>query len=156
MTDHLLLREVIEAGLPVFYEQQLDPEATQMAASAREREEFMAHWHNHVLGNERVIKKTIVFDGQVAGNMVSFEQFGEREVGYWLGKEFWGQGIARRVLAEFLNIEQTRPLYAHVAKHNIASRRVLEKCGFVEAGLVVGTIHEDGIDDTQLMIMELV
>jgi RimJ/RimL family protein N-acetyltransferase len=29
---------------------------------------------------------------------------------------------------------QPRPLYAHVARHNIASRRVLEKCGFVWLG----------------------
>ncbi len=156
MTDHVLLREVIEADLPIFYEQQLDPEATQMAAfPARERAEFMAHWRNNVLGNERVIKKTILFDGQVAGNIVSFEQFGEREVGYWLGKEFWGQGIASRALAEFVQIERTRPLYAHVAPHNIASRRVLEKCGFVEAGVVLGFLDEDGVDDTQLVIMEL-
>ena len=156
MTNQILLRDVIEADLPIFYEQQLDPEATQMAAfPAREHEEFMAQWQGNVLGNECVIKKTILFGGQVAGNIVSFEQFGEREVGYWLGKEFWGQGIASQALAKFLDYEKTRPLYAHVAKHNIASRRVLEKCGFVEDGLVVGTINEDTIDDTQLVIMQL-
>ncbi|HRQ38677.1 MAG TPA: GNAT family N-acetyltransferase [Chloroflexota bacterium] len=157
MSNNVLLRDVTEADLPIFYEQQLDPEATQMAAfPAREWAEFMAHWQNNVLSNERVIKKTILFAGQVAGNMVSFEQFGEREVGYWLGKEFWGQGIASQALAEFLHYEQTRPLYAHVARHNIASRRVLEKCGFVEAGLVLGFLDEDGVDDTQLVMMELV
>lgn len=156
MTNQVLLRDVLESDLPIFYEQQLEPEATQMAAfPTRERTEFMAHWHHNVLGNRHGIQKTIIFEGQVAGNMVSFEQFGEREVGYWLGKEFWGQGIASRALAEFLTIEQTRPLYAYVGQHNIASRRVLEKCGFVEHGLVVGSLHEDGIDDTQLVMMEL-
>jgi RimJ/RimL family protein N-acetyltransferase len=70
------------------------------------------------------------FNGEVAGNIVCFEQLGEREVGYWLGKEYWGKGIATRALEEFLKTIETRPLYAHVAKHNIGSRRVLEKCGF--------------------------
>ena len=58
------------------------------------------------------------------------EQDGEREVGYWVGKEYWGKGIATQALAEFLNQVKTHPLVAHVAKHNVASRRVLEKCGF--------------------------
>ena len=78
--------------------------------------------------------QTILFNGEVAGNIVCFEQLGEREVGYWLGKQFWGKGIATQALAEFLRSIETRPLYAHVAKHNIGSKRVLEKCGFTIAG----------------------
>jgi RimJ/RimL family protein N-acetyltransferase len=62
--------------------------------------------------------------------MVSWEQDGEQEVGYWLGQEYWGKGIASRALALFLDQVTTRPLYAHVAKHNTGSYRVLEKCGF--------------------------
>jgi RimJ/RimL family protein N-acetyltransferase len=65
---------------------------------------------------------------------VSFEQSGEREVGYWIGREYWGKGIATRALSEFLGHVKVRPLYAHVAKHNIASIRVLEKCGFTISG----------------------
>lgn len=131
MPDPIQLRDVTENDLPIFYEQQLDPEATQMADfPPRTREVFMAHW-TRILGDPSVQLKTILFNGEVAGNIVCFEQLGEREVGYWLGKEFWGKGIATRALQEFLEIIKTRPLYAHVAKHNIGSRRVLEKCGFV-------------------------
>ena len=36
-----------------------------------------------------------------------------------------------KALAEFLGIVKTRPLFAHVVKHNIGSQRVLQKCGFV-------------------------
>ncbi len=134
MTNRVQLRDVIEADLPIFFEQQLDPEATQMAAlPPRGREAFMAHW-TRILGNGSVLIKTILFDGAVAGNIVCFDQLGEREVGYWLGKEYWGKGIATQALAEFLNYVETRPLYARVAKHNIASRRVLEKCGFTISG----------------------
>ncbi|HET6597814.1 MAG TPA: GNAT family N-acetyltransferase [Anaerolineales bacterium] len=130
MPDEIRLREVMEADLPIFYEQQLDPEATQMADfPSRTREAFMAHW-SKVMADESIQLKAILFNGEVAGNIVCFEQLGEREVGYWLGKEYWGKGIATRALEEFLKEIKTRPLYAHVAKHNIGSRRVLEKCGF--------------------------
>ena len=130
MTIEVMLRDVVKTDLPIFYEQQLDLEATAMAAfPARDREPFMAHW-TKILANESGIHKTILFNYQVAGNIVCWEQEGEREVGYWIGKEFWGKGIATKALAEFLNQVKIRPLVAHVAKHNIASRRVLEKCGF--------------------------
>ena len=86
------------------------------------------------MADESNILKTIVFDGQVAGNIVSWEGSGEWEVGYWIGKEYWGKGIATKALLLFLDLVQTRPLYAHVAKHNIGSLRVLEKCGFTVIG----------------------
>jgi len=128
------LRDVIEADLPVFFEQQLDPDANRMAAfPARDRDAFNAHW-SRILSDEAVTKKTILFDGHVAGNVMSFEQSGDRLVGYWTGKEYWGKGVATRALSEFLGHEKARPLYAHVAKHNVASIRVLEKCGFTVSG----------------------
>lgn len=100
---------------------------------ARDRESFMAHW-DEILEDESVIKKTILFRGEVAGNIVSFVHSGEREVGYWIGKEYWGKGVATRALAEFLRLEERRPLYANVALHNVASIRVLENCGFRISG----------------------
>ncbi|HSL30463.1 MAG TPA: GNAT family N-acetyltransferase [Anaerolineales bacterium] len=134
MPDDIQLRDVIESDLPIFFEQQLDPEATQMASfPSRNWEGFLAHW-SKVMADDSVVLKTILFNGNVAGNMACFEQLGEREVGYWLGKEYWGRGIATRALEQFLNEIETRPLYAHVAKQNIASRRVLEKCGFTVSG----------------------
>ena len=93
----------------------------------------MAHWAK-IMADESVILKTILFDGQVAGNIVSWETSGEREVGYWIGREYWGKGIATKALLLFLGLVKIRPLYAHVAKHNVASRRVLEKCGFTVTG----------------------
>jgi RimJ/RimL family protein N-acetyltransferase len=74
--------------------------------------------------------KTILYNGQVAGNMLSFVMEGKREVGYWIGREYWGRGLATEALKMFLEVEKTRPLYGVVAKHNIGSRRVLEKSGF--------------------------
>jgi RimJ/RimL family protein N-acetyltransferase len=143
------LRDVIESDLPIFFEHQLDPDATRMAAfPARNRDGFTAHW-TKVLGDENNIVKTVLFDGRVAGNVGSWEQSGEREVGYWIGREFWGKGVATRALSAFLDHDRTRPLYAHVAKHNIASIRVLEKCEFEIAG------EDVGADQVEELIMKL-
>jgi RimJ/RimL family protein N-acetyltransferase len=135
----ILLRDVTEDDLSIFFEDQMDPEAAHMAAfPSRDREAFMAHW-TRILGDETVITKTIVFDGEVAGNVVSFEWSGRREVGYWIGRRHWGKGIATTALSAFLDHDTRRPLFAGVAKHNLASIRVLEKCGF--------TIVDEGVGD---------
>jgi RimJ/RimL family protein N-acetyltransferase len=146
------LRNVTEADLPIFFEQQLEPEAGRMAAfPARDRETFMEHW-TRILGDETITKKTIVVDGQVAGNIVSFQQLGEPQVGYWLGKAYWGRGIATHALAAFLEQVKRRPLYAHVAKHNIASIRVLEKCGFRICGEEKGFPDTDGNEVEEVIL----
>jgi RimJ/RimL family protein N-acetyltransferase len=127
---NLQLREVQNSDLAIFFEQQRDPLANKMAAfPARDKGAFMTHWAK-IMQDESVFLKTILFEGQIAGNMLSFIMADKRKVGYWLGREFWGKGIATRALTEFLRQIEERPLYAHVAKHNVASIRVLEKCGF--------------------------
>jgi RimJ/RimL family protein N-acetyltransferase len=130
-SDEVRLRNVEPDDLPIFYEQQLDVDATRMAAfPARDRAAFDAHWTTNILGNPAAIMQTILLDGQVAGNIGSWRQDGVRLVGYWIGKEHWGKGVATRALAAFLHLVTERPLHAHVAKHNAGSIRVLEKCGF--------------------------
>jgi RimJ/RimL family protein N-acetyltransferase len=126
-----LLRDVVESDLPVLFEHQRDPDATTMADfPARDRDAFDAHWER-LLADPSLYKKTILFEGQVAGNIGSWAQDGRRLVGYWIGKEFWGKGLATQALAELIDDLGTLPLYAYVAKTNIGSIRVLEKCGFV-------------------------
>ncbi len=132
--DEVTLRDVTEADLPSFYEQQLDPQATAMAAfPARQQDAFSKHW-KRIMSDKTNTLKTILFNGSVAGNIVSWDQDDRREVGYWLGREFWGKGIATRALRAMLAQVTRRPLYAHVARGNLASQRVLEKCGFRIAG----------------------
>jgi len=144
-----VLREVRESDLPILFEQQLDPEATQMAAfPARDRQAFMEHWAR-ILIDESLITRAIVFDGQVAGNIGSFESAGHWQVAYWIGKQYWGRGIATRALSEFMRDVTERPLYAHVAKHNTASIRVLQKCGFTICG------EERGDDQIEEFILRL-
>jgi RimJ/RimL family protein N-acetyltransferase len=137
LTGDVLLRDVTVRDLPAFFEQQLDPDANHMAAftakDPADRDAFTAHW-TKILGDETITKKTILFDGHVAGHVLSFEEGGELEVSYWIGKRYWGKGLATEALSRFLDHVKTRPLYARAAKDNIASIRVLEKCGFEIAG----------------------
>ena len=125
------LREVREDDLDALFEQQREPEATAMALfPARDREAFDAHWRG-LLADPSLTVRTIDYDGAVAGNIGSWEQEGRRMVGYWIGREFWGRGIATSALSQ-LAAELRRPLYAWVAGSNLGSIRVLEKCGFVQ------------------------
>ena len=131
------LRDVTEADLPVFFDQQLDPDANLMAAfgakNPADRAAFEVHWAK-ILADETIFKKTILEGGEVVGNISSFVQFGEREVGYWLGSDFWGRGVATAALRLFLEEVTVRPLYARAAKDNAASLKVLESCGFALCG----------------------
>lgn len=133
----VLLRDVTEGDLPVFFEHQLDADANRMAAFTAEdpsdRAAFAAHW-NRILADETIVKKTVLLDGRVAGHVASFEQSGEREITYWLGKEYWGKGVATEALSRFLELMRERPLSARAAKDNLASLRVLRKCGFEVSG----------------------
>ena len=128
------LRDVLEADLPIFFAYESDPDARAMAAFTSKdpanREAFMAHWHQ-ILVDPTTINRTIVVDGQVAGSVSSYHDDGHPEVTYWLGKHYWGKGLATRALNAFLaHANLTRPIYARAAKDNIGSLRVLEKCGF--------------------------
>jgi RimJ/RimL family protein N-acetyltransferase len=152
MTNEVRLRDIEPNDLPIFYEQQLDADATRMAGfPARDRAAFDAHWATNILGNPAAINRTIVVDGQVAGNIGSWRQDGVRLVGYWIGKEHWGKGVATRALATFLQLVTERPLHAHVAKHNVGSIRVLEKCGFSVEREESGAV--DGEDVTEFMLI---
>ena len=134
MNDRVKLRNVSENDLKTLFEHQRQPEANEMAAfPAREREDFMAHWAK-ILADETVDAKAVLFDKRVAGNIVRFEQSGKSQVGYWIGQEYWGKGIATSALSQFVDLVEERPLYAFVAEHNLGSIRVLEKCGFIDTG----------------------
>jgi len=100
---------------------------------SRNREDLDSYWER-VLADEARTSKTIVVEGQVAGNVISWEDDeGRQLVGYWLGKEFWGKGLATKALAELLDELTVRPIYAYAATTNIGSIRVLENCGFVRS-----------------------
>ena len=136
MKPKIQLRNVEAADLPLFFEHQRDPIAVAMVAfNSRDRAAFDQHWAK-LLADDSCLKKKIIVasavsaENQVAGNIGSWTSEGKREVGYWLDRAFWGRGVATEALTAFLCLEPIRPLHAGVAKHNVASIRVLQKCGF--------------------------
>lgn len=98
-----------------------------------DRSAFSAHWNKN-LSDPSNQHQTILHSGQVAGYVARFELLGKPSVAYWLGREFWGRGIATEALRLFLPRLAERPLYARVASDNLGSIRVLEKAGFVREG----------------------
>lgn len=127
----LELREVVPEDLPILYEHQADPVVVASEhVLTRDWPAFEEHW-GKLMRDPQVVLRTIVVDGTVVGAASKFPHDGKREVGYVIGREFWGRGIATAALAKFLEIVRERPLVANVSKTNAASTRVLEKCGFV-------------------------
>lgn len=126
------LRPVEVADLATFYEHQSDPVGIAMAVfGSRDREAHFQHWTTKVMVDPDNITRTVLVDGVVAGNMMCWPYEGGRYVGYWIGREFWGRGIATEALTKFVAEIPERPLWALVVLHNKGSQRVLEKCGFV-------------------------
>jgi RimJ/RimL family protein N-acetyltransferase len=125
-----VLREVVDDDLPILHEYECEPEAAAMAGfPSRGREAFMAHWAK-TRASDAALQWTIVCDGEVAGNIGCWQDGGQRFVGYWIGRRFWGRGLATQALREVLELVDERPVHAHVLKGNAGSVRVLEKCGF--------------------------
>jgi RimJ/RimL family protein N-acetyltransferase len=147
------LRQVVPEDLPILFEHQADPDAVAMAKfPTRDRDAFHVHWAR-IMRDPSVILRTIVADGTVTGALSSFAEGGERLVGYWIGREFWGRGVATAALAAFVAEVKERPLHAFVAKHNVGSIRVLEKCEFVPSPEHDPSIAaEDGIHEVLYML----
>lgn len=155
--EQVRLREVADSDLPVFFEHQREPEGRYMAAftprDANDRAAFDAHWAK-IRADPEITLRTIVVDGQVVGSISSFQWQERLEVGYWLGREYWGKGIATRALAQFLDVVKIRPIYANAAADNSGSIRVLEKCGFRQIGLERGFAQARGAEIDEV-VMEL-
>ena len=148
---NIRLREVEPGDLPLFFEHQRDPEAAAVAGfTSRDRPAFDAHWAK-LLANDACLKRTVLADGQVVGNFGSWTSDGKREVGYWIDRAYWGRGVASAALSAFLELERTRPLYAGLVKHNVASLRVLEKCGF--SLVSAADDHSGSADDSGLLLV---
>ncbi len=178
-TSGIVLRDVMMSDLLIFFEQEVDQEANWMAAftvkDPTDKDAFMAHWArilaNKTLfscpdcassrrasvvgqGLQHVVTQTILFNGEVAGHVLSYRSENDRlEVSYWLGKIYWGKGIATRALAAFLASLKERPLYARAAQDNHGSLRVLEKNGFTRIGEGKGFANARGQETAEYLLL---
>ena len=133
------LRDVRGDDLARFFAYQLDPAANQMAVftakDPSDQAAYMAFWRR-MLRDDAVTMRIVLLGGQVVGSVLCYvdEEFAKPEVSYWIDRAHWGQGVATAALTAFLNELTERPLYARAAKDNLASIRVLHKCGFTITG----------------------
>jgi len=152
----VVLREVHDSDLPVFFRQMNDPEALHMAAFTPEdpadRDAFEDRWKR--IRASDAVNRTILADGDVVGNVAVYGEPGEREVTYWVDRAYWGRGVATAALRGLLAEVPERPLYARAAADNTGSRRVLEKCGFRFAAEASGYANARGeeIDEVVLTL----
>ncbi len=126
---------VERAHLEVLFEHEQERAGHDMAAFTRTRDprdrvSFFRHWDD-ILGNPDVTARAVCAGDDVVGYLVRFVRMGDPELAYRLGRAHWGRGFATAAVAAFLGEWTERPLFARVAADNPASRRVLEKNGFV-------------------------
>ena len=155
--ESVTIREVEPSDLDTFYEHQLDPEAIRMAAfvgkDPTDRAAFDAHWAK-ILTSPQITQRTIVADGRVAGHIACYPDEGHLEVTYWIGREFWGRGLATRALSMMLDLVGDRPMFARAAADNVGSIKVLEKSGFKIIGANKDFANGRG-EDTEEYILRL-
>ncbi|CAN5608752.1 GNAT family N-acetyltransferase [soil metagenome] len=139
MMEHTVvkLRPTEKSDLEHFFQFQLDKEAGFLAAfmpiNPADKEAYFEKYLRH-LNDPTINMRTILVDEIIAGSIAKFEIEGDAEITYWIDKKFWGKGIATTALNTFLTIENARPLSGRVAFDNLASAKVLEKCGFIKTG----------------------
>jgi RimJ/RimL family protein N-acetyltransferase len=148
----IALRPIRDADLPMFFEHQRDPVACRMAAFTHadpdDRAAFDAHWVR-IRSNPQIVNRTIVEatdDAAALGHVAAFEEEGRWEVTYWIARAHWGRGIASAALAMLLREFDTRPVYARAASDNLASIRVLARCGFVAIATERGYANARGAE----------
>lgn len=75
--------------------------------------------------SEQAIGMIILFESNASGNL---------RLGYLLNESAWGKGLASELVGGFVNWCRHHDIHSvagGVERSNVASRRVLEKCGFV-------------------------
>ncbi len=83
----------------------------------------------------------------IGGIGLKNDGFHRRELGYWLAKPYWNKGIMSAVvmqICEFAFLEMgIQKITANVFDFNIASAKVLEKCGFEQEGFLKSHYFKD-------------
>ncbi|WP_321480303.1 GNAT family protein [uncultured Bacteroides sp.] len=70
------------------------------------------------------------------------------EIGYWLGEEYWGNGIMSRAVKEVVEYAfeklSLHKVFATVFSFNVASMKVLEKAGFTKEAVLKSAFIKNG------------
>lgn len=145
-TRSLILKPVEDGDAAVIAELANDRHIAEMTAriphpyALADAERFLSN-----LGDERVFALRRSSDGRFVGcaGLKPLAREGGHELGYWLGRAFWGSGLATQA-AQALTDHAFGTLEADLVEVrcrvvNGASRRVIQKCGFHYAGTSLDT-----------------
>jgi len=112
-------------------------------------------WVN--IGSKVGISKAIEVNGKIGGvigvTAGEYEHSRAAEVGFWLGEQYWGMGVATRAVEKMTEIifESTEivRLFAPVFSPNVGSMKVLKKCGYRLEGVFKNAAfkHEEFLDE---------
>jgi RimJ/RimL family protein N-acetyltransferase len=157
-TDRLILRLIEKSDAPALFplindpdvarnlktvphpypENELVPWIRKARIAARKKERFeMAI----------VLKETGLPVGACSLLHISWEHL-RSEIGYWIGKPYWGQGYMTEAVTKMLDFGFAdlglESIHAYCFIRNPASIRVLEKAGFTHEGYIRHAIRKDG------------
>lgn len=122
-------------------------------------------WISHTISEPGPPRSfAIVFDGAPIGGVgVELKEDIHRctaEIGYWLGRTWWGRGLATEAVRRIVDyafeaFPALARLEAHVFASNTGSVRVLEKAGFVREACLRRAVIKEGIIQDDLIYARL-
>jgi len=131
------LRPVVKSDIALFFEHHLElrplPAGASIADLDSRKATFVDRWEQ-MRSDERVLARTIVWKGAVTGYVVHLIQRDKPSISCWLGRDYWGKGVATQAVRDFLDLIEKRPVYARVAYDNLAAMQVFRKTGFEIVG----------------------
>ncbi|NRA72982.1 MAG: GNAT family N-acetyltransferase [Gammaproteobacteria bacterium] len=99
-------------------------------------------WVNNSMNSEftKAVEFNGTFVGCISAKRGEFEYSRSAELGYWIGREFWNQGIATQAVQEFTELlfktTNIVRLFVSVVSINTGSIRILDKNGYVLEGIL--------------------
>ena len=100
------------------------------ASDPCDKEAYLSKFEK-ILKDPKIQNYTIFLNNTIVGSIAKFPLDGKIEITYWIDRDFWGKGIASESLGKLIEMESDRPIYGRVAFDNLASQKVLKKCGFI-------------------------
>ena len=92
----------------------------------------------------------IVVDKKAVGgiSLDKIQKYHKAEIGYWLSEEYWGQGIMTEAVKEVVKFGFDRlkliRIYSYIYEGNSGSKKVVEKAGFKQEGIMRNNTIKDG------------
>lgn len=102
-----------------------------------------------------IVDENDVIMGQVS---LSSQEANRGYIGYWIGFDYWGQGLASKALAYMLNLAKEHgfiEIYGGCAEDNIASQKIMTKNGMKATGETFDIPFRDGFKTLQKYLILL-